>query len=429
MRRYRILAIMLVIFLFICACEADQVTNSEPFLAAELTGSLDVALGANHNEDGSMGFRSFSLASGPLYDRLRAFIEKQSELDIHYREINYARNYPPLVSLDQFPDIIELVPYQVQWVLDDELEPLEYIFPLSKWPKAYADLIERLNANSSVYLLPLKIEPLVAYYDEQVFRLLDISLPHDSWTWEDFVAASRQLDANGYSVDIPDTFATVEPIIRGLGGAYLPPDRSMFSEFLDSEATIEAFTEYVTTLGPIYERQSTRSGHPVLGIQWPSRIYPRLLENRDLRIARLPIFPDGARHNTMFATGIGMSSASKNMTAAVALIEALINRDEQELIRFVNYHGLTSKQPRYRTAPPGQLEQLLSIMEQETAVAIPSSSRKNTYPPFDEQVLLRELSNGVYLRVFGMEHIHTALQELASYADSVAASDRGNFRW
>lgn len=333
------LILLICVFLFLSACQNNNIKVDEEEMAEEeSSGALLVRLGADNSRPGWLTIGPLETAPGPIYDKLRAFQEEHPDL-----VLELLSDYPYDVP-DPFPDILELTPFQIRWVVENELEQLESVIQLNGWSGAYANLIERTNINGTTRMVPLKIEPMVVYYDQAIFNRLKIALPHEDWTWDEFVAASRQLNADGYNTDIPETLEAVEPIIKGLGGSYTSPNGDQFTGYLDSVATAEAFDQFLSHMKPQLANKAKRNSPAALGIAWPSSLYSRLTENVDLKIASMPVFPDGQRHNTMFTTGLVVSAESSSKTEALKLISALIDDIEKDAVRFTNYHVLIGRE-------------------------------------------------------------------------------------
>lgn len=337
---------MTVLMLIMLAGACQSVDRSET--EEEIAGSVSLYLAAGYTGAGSIGVPSLDHAQGPVYDRIRAFRQRYPEIVLEFGEYHYlgGSTFP-----DEFPDVIEITPYQARWVAENELQELGST--VSAWSAdqtgGYAEVIERMKIGGLVWLLPLKVEPMVAYYDETVFAHLGIQTPHDHWTWDDFLAASRQLAQYGYVTDMPDTFEAAEPIIKGLGGSYTSPDGAVFTGYLNGAATIAAFEQYLSILNETRTEGKGAGDTPALGIAWPSELYPILKDHADIRIARLPVFSDGNRYNSMFATGLAMHSGARDKTAALELMKAVLDVQDRRLLRFVNAHALTAREPRYKT--------------------------------------------------------------------------------
>jgi len=413
--------------MLIAACQEGSFSfDNHEMVNEAFQGTLTISLGAIRPNVGTLAPGPLASTQSPLYDKLRAFQDQYDKLSLEIDSIDDIWN---LEKPDPFPDVVELVPYQVRWVADGELEELEYVFQTHTWSGAYGDLIERMKVGGDTWLLPLKAEPLIMFYDEVIFDELHLMHPHEDWTWDELLSASSQLSEHGYDTIMPDSFDGIEPMIRGFGGHITSPDGTMFSGYLDSEETITAFDRYLTFYRSLQHGESTRFDRAALGISWPSQIHKLIHENPSIRFARMPIFPDGERHNTMFATGLALSSLSNKQTAAIALMSEIIERDDQEAIRFSNYVTLISREPKYRDEPPERMQELLDVMEQETAIASPSPFQLTTHVRHYYGAL--EHYPGTFTNLFpkfiGQESSETMLRELADFIDVHFTEQRGNW--
>lgn len=419
--------IVTMVLLLLSACQNDSNLMVEE---EGLSGKLRIAI-INPTHIGNGRVHQLDEASkGPLYDKLRAFQTQNPNLDIELIDISFVTGEPSTIPTDPLPDIIEVVPYQTRWVAGpDELENLDPVVQLSGWNGAYAQLIDRTRVNGKAIMIPVKSEPMVVYYDEHIFGQLNIPAPHESWTWDDFVSASEQLNSNGFITDIPDKFDAVEPIIQGLGGAYTSEDGLHFIEHLDSDSTVAAFERYVSDMRVQRSNAANKGGQKALGIGRPSDLYSLLNDNINLRIARMPLFADGKRHNTMLTTGLAVSAESKNKTAAVELLRALVGDNEGEALRFANYNALVGESFNYMDKPLVQQEELLRVMEMETANSVPTTFQLNPQF-FNHYGILNERSKefaDVFPMLLEQNSIKLALEMLASHVETLFQTQRGNW--
>jgi hypothetical protein len=386
----------------------------------ELQVQITVALGR--------GAYSVESKSYPILERIRSYQEAHQDVGVKSHELMYMSGVP--FQIDPFPDVIELAPHQARWVADGELETLDSVVQMIGWSGAYADLIERTKVNNHVRMLPINAEPLVVYYDEEVFGRLNLSLPHDDWTWDEFISASVLLDANGYSVSIPDSFEIYEPIIKGLGGGYISQDGSTFTGFLDGEATVRAFEQVIASFGEQRANAINRNRPIALGIDWPSALFSQLDENEHLKIARMPVFPDGNRYNTMFTTGLSISSQSKFKSTALELVKSVIEADDREAVRFANYHALVTREGRFQSRPPAQTGQLLDIMELETQIATPNPFQLHTNIIFYQGLLYNheDVFFKSFPQIYEQGTAEPVLKQLAGILDTLYPSMKGNWR-
>ena len=412
--------------LLLCSCQSD-----DPFVSDdEISSSVSIYLASGFSNPGNIGVTSLEHAQGMIYDRIRAFQQQHSAIKIEFDEYNYlgGSSFPK-----KFPDVIEITPFQIRWVAEDELEELHST--VSSWSGAYGTLVERTKVEGSSWMLPLKIEPMVAFYDEDIISHLGIQAPHDDWTWHDFLTIARQLNDNGYQIKLPDTFEAVEPIIKGLGGSYISPDGSKFTDYLNSDVTIEAFEQYIGSTYEFRANESNNNEPPVFGIAWPSELYSVLKENPDIRITRLPVFPDGNRHNTMFTTGLVIHREALDKSIALELMKAILEGDDQQLLHFVNTHALTARESRFRIDPPEQLDSLLDVMGMESLVATPSILQLNAgviFPSYYGALYqYREMTktsfHDIYPSMLEEDSVEPILNHVADFIDMLYPTQRGNW--
>lgn len=418
---------IVLLLLLLSACQNDTAPVVEE---QQLSGKLRIAInrpaiignGHVHPLDGSI--------KGPIYDKLRAFQKQHPDLEIELMDISFLTDMPSKIPQDPLPDIMEVVPYQIRWVASpDELEDLEPIVQMSGWNGPFAQLIDRTRVNGTASMLPVRSEPMVVYYDERVFGQLNIAAPHDNWTWDDFVTASELLNAESYITDIPDSLDAVEHVIQGLGGAYSTEDGLHFIEHLDSASTVSAFERYVSEMRVLRSNAANKDGQKALGMGRPSELYSLLNDNINLRIARMPLFADGKRHNTILTTGLAISAESTNKSAAVELLKALAGDNEEEAVRFANYNALVKMNLKYMDKPLVQQDELLRVMELETANSVPATFQLN--PDFLEYngILYKRYKEfrDVFPALFEQDSVKPILEKLASIVETLFQAQRGNW--
>ncbi|GMK37557.1 hypothetical protein PCCS19_06110 [Paenibacillus sp. CCS19] len=435
-RRIVTLSIVLVLLLPASACsrQSDLMVDEE-----HLSGKLRIAIDTGASK-GQVHPLDHSV-TGPIYDRLIDFQAKHPDLDIEMIDISFLTSQASTIPQDPLPDIMEVVPYQIRWVANpNELENLDTLIQNLGLATPYEQLIDKTRVNGSAWMLPISNEPVIVYYDEQVFGQLGIPLPDDNWTWDDFISASRRLAEENYMTDIPDFpdggFGVVEPIIQGLGGTYASNDGMHFSGYLDSESTVSAFNRYVSD---IREQRSKRMSvigkssyfnfdQVALGMGRPSELYNLLNDNMNLRITRMPLFADGKRHNTTYISGLAIFSQSKNKAAAEALLKELAGNGE-DAVNFANYNALGNRDHRFSDSPLVQQEELMRVMDLETMVATPSTFQLNPgflgnygilyLPPANITDAIKEL--------FEPDSIEPVLQNLTHAVESKFPDQRGKW--
>ncbi|MHA7965327.1 extracellular solute-binding protein [Paenibacillus sp. CAU 1782] len=426
MRKIRrtIVSVLTVSLLLLSACQ----NNTDPLKEneEELSGKLRIAIsqpfasGRVHPLDTS--------TKGPIYDKLKIFQNQHPDLKIELIDISFTTGEPSTIPQDPLPDIIEVAPYQIRWVANgNDLEDLDPFVQISRWSDGLAKLVDGTRLNGTAYMLPIKSEPMVMYYDARIFSELNITAPDDEWTWDDFIMASQQLNAEGYVMDIPEKFDAIEPIIQGFGGAYSSEDGMHFIDYLDSDSTVAAFNQYLSDIRFQSSDGANKAGHKALGMGRPSDLYSLLDENTNLRIARMPLFADGRRHNTALTTGLAIAANSPNKTAAMELLKALTSDGEEEAVRFANYNALAMKNARFSTKPLLQEDELLNVMKLESEVSVPATFQLNP-GMINHYGILNERPEEfaeILPTLFQQESAENALKQLAGMIETLFSTQRG----
>ena len=144
------------------------------------------------------------------------------------------------------PDVIELTVNEARLSMRDRIVSLAERIEdhAASWDGDYRQVIDLAELDGEAFLLPITSNPMLVFYDPQLFATLGIPEPHEGWTYGEFTAVGTQLADKGYPMYLPpDTLTTMEPIIRGLGGTLAASDLHAVSGYLDSDATAEAFAQ------------------------------------------------------------------------------------------------------------------------------------------------------------------------------------------
>lgn len=132
----------------------------------------------------------------------------------------------------------------------------------------------------------------------------------------------------------------------------------------------------------------------------------------------------------MFATGLAMHSGARDKTAALELMKAVLDVQDRRLLRFVNAHALTAREPRYKTDAPPQWDNLLDVMALESAVASPNIFQLNANVRAYYGALTRYPNKNIASLFTAMAEGGTAeqvLNDVADYVDSLNQTQRGNW--
>ncbi len=112
----------------------------------------------------------------------------------------------------------------------------------------YPGVLENLSGQGQLWAVPAGLDPLVMYYNQDLFDRYGVAYPTVEWTWDDFlniVVALRDPDAGIYgyapSLDVFDTL----PFIYQHGGRLAEDLRDPTQATFDDPRNIEALQWYV----------------------------------------------------------------------------------------------------------------------------------------------------------------------------------------
>lgn len=156
-----------------------------------------------------------------------------------------ASGTPPDVFLLDVPDIPAFVDRGLVLDLSPYLSRVGYdrsaVFP---------QVLDVFTRGQHLYALPKDFTPMVIYYNRRVFESAGIAPPpDDGWTWDEFLAAcrdiTRDVDGDGttdvFAIDFPRDLYKWVSWIWSAGGDILSPDGSRARGYLDGRASVETF--------------------------------------------------------------------------------------------------------------------------------------------------------------------------------------------
>jgi multiple sugar transport system substrate-binding protein len=307
--------------------------------------------------------------------------------------------------------------------------------------------------DGKMYLMSKDFSPLVLYYNKDIFKETGVDYPSADWTWEDLLAAAKQLtvDANGndatsadfdkddieqWGIMLPAHWGDplwlrgILPIIFQNAGTTLSEDGTTATGYMNSPETVEALQWYVDLfkvhfVAPSRENLDAYAGTDwfqsglaamVWTGRWPLKDY---LKNPDLSFGTmgLPAGPEG-KANALCWAGFAMYSESPNKEAAWAFLKHIAAGDGAQ--EFAKY-GFTAVQDiaelQGLDADPfdgpivTDLENVMQLPEFATEHYIECIAS-----PFREQlekVFLEDLD------------VQTAMDEAAASADACLAEKEG----
>ncbi len=92
------------------------------------------------------------------------------------------------------PDVIFMYPYDLPaWVAVHALVPLNSRLGPPSQSGYFAPMLEAFTVHGQIYGLPKDASAPVLFYNTELFRKYHVPVPNDHWTWQDLLAAARQL--------------------------------------------------------------------------------------------------------------------------------------------------------------------------------------------------------------------------------------------
>lgn len=118
---------------------------------------------------------------------------------------------------------------------------------MSKFPK---DIVEIYNYNDKQFAVPKDFDTIALWYNKTMFDEAGISYPDDTWTWDDFAEACKNLtkadgSQYGYALKPSNNQDGWYNIVYDMGGEIISADRTKSG--MDEDGTIKAL-EFVTGL-------------------------------------------------------------------------------------------------------------------------------------------------------------------------------------
>lgn len=291
----------------------------------------------------------------PIYERINEFMALHPKVDVKVQLVTWFSFDTTASGLfhpdfSTMPDIIELTPNQVRWAADGQLEDLYFYlenFSDAGWGRDYMTLLDAAAIDMQHYLLPVRSDPMVVYYSQQIFDDLAIPYPEEGWTWSDFYRIQEQLNrAKQVSTGLLN-MANIEHIIQEYGGTYMSADGEGFVETLDSEETYDAFRSYVAQidLGVLFQLDpqmfddSLLLDFPAFGIVRSSQADFAFREvhiaPRNYAFAPMPTSDQGQPSNNILVSGLAMTKQAQDKHLAWELMRYIVGDDPREPMSLV----------------------------------------------------------------------------------------------
>lgn len=226
--------------------------------------------------------------------------------------------------------LLDLMPFVDEFNVD-----LDIFFP---------NVLEIGMQDSRLLAIPKDFNPLMMFYNKDLFDQAGVSYPETGWTWNDFVdvclALTRDTNNDGrtdiYGTTMDLRFLFWQPWLWVAGGDILNPEGTSSSGYFDSQASIRAISfiadltrrHEVTPSAQALKRQGLqtnlfftgRIGTIVTG-HWMVSEIRKYVESGDLRIGavHIPVPADGFRKTVMYEAGWCVPKGVKNQALSVKL--------------------------------------------------------------------------------------------------------------
>lgn len=395
MMRKRAVAIVIVGMLILSACsENEQLLLPDDELSGEIIIALDYPLNSIRGPKIEPYIPSEQTAYLPIHSKIQEFTEVHPKVTVKIIDTTWAIHPDGRTLLDfspdfdgVMPDIVELTPHQVRWSEREKLQDLSFYIENKSvgtdWSGEYAHLMQLASVDSQNYLLPVRSDPMLVYYDEPILEILHIDQPSEHWTWDDFFNAARSLKNNGYFSGMLKEIDDLEHMINALGGSYLDVEATTYEGSLNGGESVKAFEEYFENYDDVIEHYVPFSRVGVnkrpeswaaLGMIRASRMYNFLdASDKGYRIASPPHSVDGKESNTTFITGLAMTKATTDKDLAWELMRFISGDNSEEAMQFVAANTLLVQHRNYTPERLASYDELLQFIREETARSKPSS--------------------------------------------------------
>jgi len=242
------------------------------------------------------------------------------------------------------------------------------------WSGAYLQVIARMGTDGGLYLLPVRSDPLLMYYDRNALRMYGLEEPRERWTMAEFVELARTLVDAGAQVLLTPELETAQPFIEMLGGSF-PDQHGAATGVLDSDANAAALAAWLNAV-PAEAMYSNpylmEYESPALGLAWASRLYKAVRSAAgDYAIAPLPSAADGSPRHIALMTGLAIHKDSPNQDLAWELLKFIAGGSSDEAMHFLADNTLQQYRTGYRNEPVPKDEGLKQWLMREAAVARP----------------------------------------------------------
>lgn len=249
-----------------------------------------------------------------------------------YDVIQLAENFNSYASKGTLAD---LSPY----IEEDDMDLNRY----------YQAGIDAYTYQGQVMGMPMRVGPMLLFYNKSLFDENNIDYPDESWTWDDFKNAAQQItdqENNVYGVGkVGHWWASTLSIVRSFGGRMLNEERTQF--VMDSPEAKEA-VQYISDLiwewnvSPQPEQfiegaDMWTSGNLGMLIDGPWYILSSQDNIDDFEWDVAPLPKGEQRAAALFATGFSVTEKSEQKRAAWEVVKFWTGQTSQEIL--ASEHG------------------------------------------------------------------------------------------
>jgi len=207
-----------------------------------------------------------------------------------------------------------------------------------------------------LYMIPVVMDNIEMYYNKNLFKDSGSPFPGADWTWDDLIAACKQIQATHTDVKCLDYsffgqldagwWGYLVPWMRGYGGAVLSADgkQSTFSKpesLLGIQAYIDLWTRHQIAT-PLDGRGGcfiSAKCAVTFGIAGGSNILQQRIDKQfDWDVQRMPAHPRG-RYTGTLTYGYAITKYSTHRDLAWAFMKMLVSPEVQRTIA-LNHAGL-----------------------------------------------------------------------------------------
>jgi multiple sugar transport system substrate-binding protein len=291
-----------------------------------------------------------------IYEELIADFEAEHpDIDITLNHIpsagDYEQNLATLIAAGAAPDVffinnISLPGFAAQGAFRslEEFADEEYLDDF------FAGHLDAFRYQGELLAIPRDISNMVLFYNVDMFEEAGVAPPAEGWTWDDFLAAARELtmdtDGDGRIDQFGFGYSTFylfwEPWVWSNGGRFFSEDHSEFT--LDQDEALEGLQFYVDlrceeNVAPTSEQAAERTaasmfaeGDAAMIVDGRWRVAP-LNSNPAVDFEwDVALFPEGEAGSIVDidGSGWGISSTSDDPEAAWEFIQFLASPESME---------------------------------------------------------------------------------------------------